>query len=89
MIPTLILLGLVFGHWWKTTLAVGTVGWVVLLMTDSMGMDYLTVIFGFASTLAGILLHQLAAHVVRRMRDHGAADGVRSARSGDLSRRRQ
>lgn len=35
MIPTMILFGLICGHWWKTSMVAGTLGWpLVLLATD-------------------------------------------------------
>ena len=36
MIPTLIVLGLVVGRWWRTALVVGALGWPVALLTTNV-----------------------------------------------------
>lgn len=72
MIPTMILFGLGFGRWWRSTLVVGTVGWAALLpagdivqSADEVGG---AVALGFANTLAGIAVHQLVLRLVRNVR---------------------
>jgi hypothetical protein len=61
MIPTLLLAGLVFGRWWKITLAVATIGWCVALLADhtitlsSLGAAAL---LGFLNTGVGVGVHQ-------------------------------
>lgn len=64
MIPTLLVLGVVFGHWWKTALLVGTVGWAVLLGLDPdlhlSGSDLLlSALLGFGNTAVGVAAHQV------------------------------
>ena len=34
MVPTLLLLGLVLGRWWRTTLLIAVLGWPLLLLVD-------------------------------------------------------
>lgn len=36
MLPTVIVVGLVFGRWWRTTVLVAAVGWAVLLAAQSI-----------------------------------------------------
>lgn len=80
MIPTLILLGLVFGRWWRSSLIAAAVGWPVLLIaTDVMSVE--AGLLG-ASALAimnaavGVLVHQVILWTTRRLRPS------RSSRSG-------
>ena len=62
MIPTLILIGAVFGRWWRVTLAVSVVGWPMLLESTGAisagpalaGAAGLAVV----NTGAGVLIHQ-------------------------------
>ncbi len=62
MIPTLILIGAVFGRWWRVTLLVSAVGWPVLLVaTGTMSIrPALVGVAGLAvlNAGAGVLLHQ-------------------------------
>lgn len=37
MTPTMLLLGILLGRWWKTYLVVGTLGWPLLLWLDNIG----------------------------------------------------
>ena len=37
MIPTMLVVGLVFGRWWRVTIPVGTLVWVVLLVATGTG----------------------------------------------------
>ena len=62
VIPTLILIGAVFGRWWRVTLAVSVVGWPMLLVATgamSVGPE-LAGAAGLAvlNTGAGVLIHQ-------------------------------
>ena len=72
MIPTLILFGLVFGRWWRSTLIAATIGWPVLLLATGV-MHIETGLLGAAgvaaiNTGAGVAIHQGARRVVRRVR---------------------
>jgi hypothetical protein len=76
VIPTLILLGLVFGHWWKTALAVAAVGWPLLLIATGVDIDPATLpaaaALAVANAAIGILVHQALWLLVR-----GLTSGVR------------
>ena len=69
MIPTLILFGLVFGHWWKTTLVVAAVGWPLLLIVTGVdsGLDFAlgAAALALANAAVGILVHQALWLLVR------------------------
>ncbi|QDO89441.1 hypothetical protein FNH13_14795 [Ornithinimicrobium ciconiae] len=72
MIPTMLLFGLVFGRWWKTCLAVGTVGWPLLLWLDNI-VESPIEIFGAAglaalNTVVGVAIHQSLLHLFRWLR---------------------
>lgn len=72
VIPSLILVGLVFGRWWRTTVAISSVGWPVLLVVTNV-MDLTPNLLG-ASALAvinvgvGVLVHQAVLAVLRHAR---------------------
>lgn len=77
MIPTLIVAGLVFGRWWKTTLAVAAIGWPVWLVAgEVMGLQ--AGLLGAAAlavinTAVGVAVHQAVRRLVGRLRGDGAA----------------
>jgi hypothetical protein len=72
VIPTLILFGLVFGRWWRSSLIVAAVGWPVLLLaTDVIGVG--PALLGasglaIANTAVGVLVHQVILRLSRRLR---------------------
>ncbi|HEX6578191.1 MAG TPA: hypothetical protein VF082_07470 [Jiangellaceae bacterium] len=72
MIPTLIVFGLVFGHWWRLSLVAAAVSWPVLLVaTDVMDAEVgLLGAAGLAVINAGIgaLVHQGVLWTLRRSR---------------------
>ena len=72
MIPTMIVFGLVFGRWWKTTLAAGTLGWPLLLLANGVlnppGDIVDAAMFGFVNTLVGVAVHQSFLRVIRAIR---------------------
>lgn len=69
MIPTLILFGLVFGRWWRSSLIAAAVGWPVLLITT----DVMSVEVGLLGAAAiaitnaavGVLAHQVLLRMAR------------------------
>lgn len=77
MIPTLILFGLIFGRWWRLSLAVAAVGWpAVLVAGDVMELEVgLVGAAGLAvlNTGVGVLVHQAGWRAVRRLRDRERA----------------
>jgi uncharacterized YccA/Bax inhibitor family protein len=72
VIPTMILFGLVFGRWWKTTLVAGTLGWSLLLLAGGILHSLQEVAgaaaLGLANTLVGVAIHQLFLRLVRALR---------------------
>lgn len=74
MIPTLILFGLAFGRWWRTTLAVAAIGWPTWILADgSQAFSWQLVLgaagFAIANTAVGIVGHQGILKGVRAVRD--------------------
>jgi hypothetical protein len=72
VIPTMILVGVVLGRWWKVALVVAALGWPLLLVvTGLMGVEPGLLV---ASALAvvnagvGVLAHQGVLHVYRSAR---------------------
>lgn len=74
MIPTMILVGLLLGRWWKPALVVGTTAWPFLLWTQGVISTPAELggaaALGLVNTAAGILVHQLVLALLRRTRDH-------------------
>jgi len=75
MIPTMILFGLVFGHWWKSTLVAATLLWPSLLLaTGVIGFDTQVLgaaLLGLANAGVGVGIHQGITWTVRNLRpDH-------------------
>jgi hypothetical protein len=74
------LLGLVLGHWWRTTLVVSAIGWPVLLITTGVDLDIATVALaaalGAANAAIGILVHRLLWLIAR-----GLTTGTRTLTS--------
>ena len=62
VIPTLILVGLVFGRWWRITIPAAAVGWVALLLVDHLGSGFAFALgaglLAAANTAVGVLLFQ-------------------------------
>ena len=75
MIPTLIILGLVFGHWWRTTLVVAAVGWPLLLIVTGVesGLDFAlgAAALAMANAAVGILVYQALWLLVRGLTSAG------------------
>jgi hypothetical protein len=71
VIPILILFGLVFGRWWRSSLAVAAVGWPVALVASDvmsvepglLGASALAV----ANTAVGVLVHQGVLRIIRKV----------------------
>ncbi|MGI5216019.1 hypothetical protein [Plantactinospora sp. CA-290183] len=75
MIPTLILLGAVLGHWWRVVLVAAALGWPALLLgTGASGLEWGLVVgsgLAVANAGLGVLVHRTVAPLARRLR--GAA----------------
>lgn len=79
MIPTLIAFGLIFGRWWKATLAVGVIGWVVVILfftdagpvtgiIETAGLALGAAGLALANTAVGVAVHQGVLWAVRTIR---------------------
>lgn len=74
MIPTMMLFGLVFGRWWKTSLILGALGWPTLLLIDRTihsPEEFLSAAgLGLLNTLVGVAVHQVLLRAVRAVTAH-------------------
>lgn len=79
MIPTLLAFGLVFGRWWKATLAVGVIGWVVVILSttdagtapgiaETAGLALGAAGLALVNTAVGVAVHQGLLWAVRTVR---------------------
>ena len=81
VIPTLLLIGLVFGKWWRITIPATTVAWVVVLSvneTDS-GVDFVFSAGAWAAlnVTVGVLIFQGVRLLLRMIRTRaGVGDNV-------------
>jgi hypothetical protein len=74
VIPILIALGLIFGRWWKPTLALGVAGWVVVLVLTGIITWQLipaAAALALVNTAVGVLVHQAGLWVFRAVRSRG------------------
>jgi hypothetical protein len=80
VIPTLILFGMVFGHWWRLSLVAAAVGWPLLLVaTDAMNVEVgLLGAAGLAVINAGIgvLVHQSVLWTLRLLGHRHASGSI-------------
>ena len=88
MIPTLIVLGLVVGRWWRIALVIGALGWPVALLTTNV-MDLEPGLLGAAAlgmvnTGLGTLIHQGALRLVRRFAGRGSGAKVDFVEQDDV-----
>jgi hypothetical protein len=63
MIPTMILFGVVFGRWWRTTLVAAALAWPLLLVATDVVDSFSTSLIAAAALAvvnagAGVLVHQ-------------------------------
>ena len=79
MIPTVILLGLIFGHWWKATLVVAALGWPLLLLAAGVDIDPAALpaasALAVANAAIGILAHRLLWRLARGLMSAGRMSG--------------
>jgi hypothetical protein len=75
VIPTVILLGLIFGHWWKATLVTAAVGWPLLLIATGVdsGLDFAlgAAALAMANAAIGILPNRLLWLLARGLTSAG------------------
>jgi hypothetical protein len=70
VIPTLLLVGLVLGRWWRIVIPLATVTWIVLVSVAAdpsprIGDTLLAASFAAANVTVGVLLHQLLWRLAR------------------------
>ena len=78
----MLLVGLVFGRWWRVTIPVGTLAWVVLLLATGTGSGLSFVLgaaaFGAANVIVGVLAYQaiawLAHAIVQTLRSSSRSE---------------
>ena len=84
MIPTMIVFGLVLGHWWRTTLIAAALVWPVILLgggmpegtpAEQLGVLAAGGLLGVANAAVGV-----AAHQAVRLAVLGAFIAVRTGR---------
>jgi hypothetical protein len=79
VIPTVTLLGLILGRWWKATLVVAVVGWPLLLTATGVdiGLDFAlgTAALAMANAAIGILVHRLPWLLARGLTSAGRTSG--------------
>jgi hypothetical protein len=79
MIPTMILLGLIFGRWWRPALATAAVGWPLVLVATNVidfaesGILASAALLAVANAGVGVLAHQACLRVYRRRHQNSSA----------------
>jgi hypothetical protein len=62
VIPTLLLVGLLFGRWWRWVIPLGVLGWVLALMFTDVGSGLRFALsagsFAVANLAVGVLVNQ-------------------------------
>ena len=71
MIPTLILVGLVFGRWWRIVIPLAAIGWAVLLIVTGADSGFVFALGAAAIAMPnvalGVLVHRALWQLVRRV----------------------
>ena len=71
MIPTVLLVGVLFGRWWKITVPVAVLGWPSLLIASGIDSGFqfalAAALLAAANVVAGVLAHQAVTLLVRRV----------------------
>jgi hypothetical protein len=71
MIPTLILVGLIFGRWWQIAIPLAAVGWAVLLIVTGVDSGFVFALGAAAIAMPnvalGVLVHRALWQLVRRV----------------------
>jgi hypothetical protein len=71
VIPTLILVGLIFGRWWKIVVPAAIIGWPILLIVTGVDSGWAfaasAALFAAANVSVGVLAFVTLRLVVRRL----------------------
>ena len=74
MIPTMILLGFIFGRWWKVAVPLGALAWPLMLVTSGIDPTVVAAALGVINAGVGaamfLALATLARVVSRRWHTH-------------------
>jgi hypothetical protein len=77
VIPTLLLVGLLLGRWWRFVIPAAALGWAVLLVATGVdsGLSFAVAAtaLGAINTVVGVLAYQALAFAVRSLRARVAA----------------
>ncbi|MEH1169496.1 hypothetical protein V6V47_29365 [Micromonospora sp. CPCC 205539] len=72
MIPTMILFGLAFGHWWRSTLVAAALIWPALMLASQVTTVEIGLLgaagLGVANAAVGVLVHQTISRAIRGVR---------------------
>jgi hypothetical protein len=81
MIPTLLLVGVVLGRWWRVVVPLSVIGWVVLLIATDVGSGSRFVVeaglLAAANVIVGTILNQSVRALVHRINAVSTLDGSR------------
>ena len=70
MIPTMILVGLILGRWWRAALLSSAILWPAVVLADgsidSVGEVLAASVLGVSNAAVGMLVHQAVLQAVRR-----------------------
>jgi hypothetical protein len=81
MIPTLLLVGVVLGRWWRVVLPLAVVGWIVLLIATDVGSGFRFVVeaglLAAANVIVGAILNQAVRALVHRIHPVSTLEGPR------------
>ena len=79
MIPSLILVGVIFARWWQPVLVTAAIGWPLLLVSTHVIEPFESTmlagaaLFGMANAGVGVLAHQACLRVYHRLRQRNPA----------------
>jgi hypothetical protein len=83
MIPTMFLFGLVLGRWWKASIPLAGIAWVVLVSASGIeltGSEMLGAAFlGAVNAAFGAVVYQVTARLVRAARSRTQPAGSRTS----------
>jgi hypothetical protein len=70
VIPTVLLVGLLFGRWWKITVPVAVLGWPTVLIASGVDSGFRFAVaagvLAAANVVVGVLAYQAVRLIVRR-----------------------
>jgi hypothetical protein len=71
VIPTVLLVGVLFGRWWKITVPVAVLGWPSLLIASGIDSGFqfalTAALLAAANVVVGVLGHQAVTVLFRRV----------------------